>query len=265
MIIPKLEGSFNQNGFFIYTACDQHYFTEFGVSIINSIKRNSNAGIHIHLYNPLDSQINYCQGIEKVSITYEYIPLDLFSHAARQWSQIPTNDIEKSYYDRTLNAMSKSNDTTILERMQKTYYACARFIRLDEISSNNSQALAIDSDAVVRNNIPLLPATHDLYIHRITGKKARFLAGGIYLTGNENSKKFINDYATTLKEYINKDYLYWGIDQDILEKIVPKYNYSNLPLQYIDWEMKPTSCIWTAKGKRKELKIFTDEQKKYIF
>lgn len=264
MILPPISGTFAQEDFFIYTACDQYYFKEFGETIINSIKRNSNAGIHIHLYNPLDSQITYCQKLKKVSVTFEYAPIELFSTAALKWATVPTNELEKTFYDRTLNAMSKGNDKSILERMQKTYYACARFIRLSDIFRKNLKVLAIDSDAIIRNNIPELSATHDLYIHRITGKKARFLAGGIYLTGSENSINFINEYAISLKNYINQDYLYWGIDQDVLESIVPKYNYGNLPLQYIDWEMRASSYIWTAKGKRKELKVFIDEQKKYI-
>ena len=264
MILPSLHGSFNQEGFFIYTACDYVYFKEFGSTIINSIKKNSQLGIHVHLYNPTDDQIKYCQSSEKVSVTYEYVPLDLFSVAAAKWDIVPTDEFEKSYYDRTLNAMGKSNDQTIQERIQKTYYACARFIRLAEFFPNISKVLAIDSDAIVRSNIPELPPAHDLYIHRIIGKKARFLAGGIYLNNSNNSKKFLDDYAGCLKNYIDRDYLYWGIDQDVLEYVVPSYKYGNLPLQYIDWEMKPNSYIWTAKGKRKELQIFIDEQKKYI-
>jgi hypothetical protein len=123
--------------------------------------------------------------------------------------------------------------------------------------------LAIDSDAIVRANIPSLPTIHDFYIHRITGRKARFLAGGIYLTGNEQGYNFLKEYAETLKSNIGCDTLHWGIDQDVLDYIVPKYNFGNLPLAYIDWEMLPNSYVWTAKGKRKELDIFVNEQKKY--
>lgn len=264
MIIPQLQGEFNQNGFFIYTACDQNYFNEFGPAIINSIKKNSKVGIHLHLYNPSESQIKYCQGIKDLSFTYEYVPLELFLASSLRWASIPSDETEKSRYERTLNAMSKGNDKDIQERMQKTYYACSRFIRLAENFPLNSKILAIDSDAIVRNEIPELPSEYDFYIHRITGKKSRFLAGGIYLTGSAASRKFMIDYATALRSYIDKDYLYWGVDQDVLDHIVPKYNFGNLPLQYIDWEMRPNSYIWTAKGKRKDLKIFTDEKKKYI-
>lgn len=263
MIIPLLQGKLEQQGLFVYVACDQHYFTEFGKSLINSVRANSQLGIHIHLYNPLPEQLDYCNRQDRVSVTFEFAPLELFKAAADRWNNISNDPTDQYNLKRIVTAMSKSNDVSIQERMQRTYYACARFIRLSAIISTSTSVLAIDSDAIVRANIPLLPTTHDFYIHHITGKKARFLAGGIYLTGNEQGCNFLKEYAEILKYNINNDTLHWGIDQDVLDNIVPKYNFGNLPLSYIDWEMLPNSYVWTAKGKRKELAIFVNEQKKY--
>lgn len=263
MNIPSLHGSLNQDKFFIFIACDRHYFNEFGPSIINSIKANSTHGIHVHLYNPTTDQITFCNAQDQVSVSYENVPLDLFKMAAATWSQVPTSPVEKLKYDRILTAMSKSNDKSIIERIQRTYYACARFIRLHQLIGENQSALAIDIDAIVRSEVPPLPANKDFYIHYISGKKARFLAGGIYLTGSEQGSRFLKEYADILKEHIQFDTLHWGIDQDVLDHIVPKYNFGQLPADYIDWEMQPNSHIWTAKGKRKELEIFVNEQKKY--
>lgn len=263
MIIPTLYGELSQPGFFVYVACDQNYFTEFGLTIINSIRRNSQAGIHVHLYNPTQEQLDFCQQQDRVSFTFEFAPLELFKSAADRWNSISNDPVEQHNLKRILTAMSKSNDVSIQERIQRTYFACARFIRLLELSNASTSALAIDIDAIVRKDIPQLPATHDFYIHHITGNKARFLAGGIYLTGSSQGYNFLSEYANVLKENIEKDNLHWGIDQDVLDHIVPKYNYGNLPLAYIDWEMLPNSYIWTAKGKRKELEIFVNEQKKY--
>ncbi len=159
--------------------------------------------------------------------------------------------------------MGKGNDTSIHHRMQKTYYACARFVRLAEILPTNTQVLAIDSDAIVRNPIPQLPADQDLYIHYIAKKDPRFLAGGIYLTGRDQSRQFISEYAGVLTQQINSDYLYWGVDQDLLNVVVPRYQHGQLPIEYIDWGMHPSSYIWTAKGKRKDLEVFVNELKKY--
>lgn len=237
------------------------YFSEFGPSFIHSIQRNTTAGIHIHLFNPTPVQLEFCQK-QNVSVTWEVVDLDLFVPAANRWKNIPLLDPEKNHYDRTQNAMIKGNDSSILERMQKTYYACARFIRLEELF-NSVPILAIDIDAVVRQSIPELSNAHDFYVHHITGKKARYLAGGFWLNNNKNSKAFLQEYANQLITSFNQDYIYWGLDQDVLDPIVPKFNYGQLPMSYIDWNMRNESVVWTAKGTRKELEVFTNEQKKY--
>jgi hypothetical protein len=261
MHLPDLQGTFDQQDFFIYAACDRQYFAEFGPSFIGSIRANTNFDIHLHLFNPAPEQIEFCQQ-HGVGVTWEYAHLPLFVSASQQWSSLPTQEPKKTQYDRTLNAMQKGNDAGVLERMQKTYYACARFVRLAEIYQDQT-VLAIDIDAVICRDVPLLQSGPDFYIHHISGRRARYLAGGLWLTGTERARKFLQQYSNQLKTYIEQDYLYWGLDQDLLDPIVPKFNHSQLPAAYIDWNMQPDSYIWTAKGTRKNLDIFVSEQKKY--
>ena len=260
MQMPPVQGTINQTGFFVYTACDTDYFNEFGKPLIRSVQ--GRCGIHVHLYNPTPDQIEYCQQ-KDVSASYEYVPFELFATAAAAWANEPTDPQRQQQRKQTLTAMSKGYDTSIQQRMQRTYFACARFIRLHQLLNPGAQVLAIDSDAIVRSAIPLLSAAHDFYIHHITGKRARFLAGGIYLTGGSAGQQFLAEYAGALQAPIQQDHLYWGLDQDVLNGIVPRYNYGNLPMPYIDWEMRPDSYIWTAKGQRKELEIFVNEKQKY--
>jgi len=262
MIIPPLQGSCTQQTFFIYAACDQKYFNEFGYEFIHSIKQNTDLGVHMHVFNPTTEQIDFCNTISRVSMTYEDVPLDLFRPAALKWATVPVAEPLKSQYDRTLNAMGKGRDANVLERMQKTYYACARFVRLAHLFQS-TPALCADVDAVVRKSIPMLETTRDFYIHRITGKKARFLAGGLFPNPTDQTRKFLQEYADQLTSYIEQDYVYWGLDQDLLDPIVPKYNFGQLPIGYIDWDMRDSSYIWTAKGTRKELATFINEKKKY--
>lgn len=262
MIIPPSQGSCTQTSLFIYAACDQKYFNEFGHEFIHSIQKNTNLGIHMHVFNPTAQQIEFCNTTPRVSMTYEQVPLDLFRPAAAKWATVPVSEPLKSQYDRTLNAMAKGRDADVLERMQKTYYACARFVRLAQLF-RTTPALCVDVDAVVRKSIPDLGNAHDFYIHRITGKKARFLAGGLYLNPTDQTTQFLQEYAVQLASYINQDYIYWGLDQDLLDPVVPKYNFGQLPISYIDWDMRESSYIWTAKGTRKELATFVNEKKKY--
>jgi hypothetical protein len=84
------------------------------------------------------------------------------------------------------------------------------------------------------------------------------------LTGNNNGYNFLAEYAKVLKTNISADNLYWGIDQDVLTDLVPRYHWSNLPMEYIDWEMQDSSYIWTAKGTRKDLAIFVNEKRQYM-
>jgi len=258
MIITPLQGKLDHTDFFIYGACDEKYFDEFGRVLIKSIRQNSDNNIHLHLFNPRQDQLDFCQK-NKISVSYESISLDSFQTAADKWQGEMSNELDILRQKRILNAMGKGGDKSILERMQKTYFACARFIRLEELLQTSQSVFSMDVDAIVRKKIPLLPAGPDLYIRR----NRQFLAGGIYLTGTADSKKFLNQYATILRKNLQEDQIYWSLDQDILDVIVGRFRYAELPFAYIDWEMKNSSFIWTAKGTRKNLKIFVEEKLKY--
>lgn len=263
MKLPPIQGTCDQTDCFVYAACDSVYFADFGPAFVNSIRTNTDYNIHIHLFNPTTEQIEFCQQ-HGIGVTWEHVDQSLFVPASQRWYPVPTQEPTRSQYERTVNAMGKGGDSSVLERMLKTYYACARFIRLSELYQQQT-VLAIDIDAVVRGPVPPLSTGPDFYIHHISGKKARYLAGGLWLTATPGSQKFLLEYANVLRENFEQDLVYWGLDQDVLDPIVPKYLHAQLPVEYIDWNMKDTSFIWTAKGTRKDLEIFVNEQKKYNF
>jgi hypothetical protein len=260
MIMPPLQGNLSCNNFFLYAACDRNYFNEYALPFINSAKLNSGCEVHLHIFNPSEDQLNLCKE-KNISYSYEYVDSNNFTKAANRWSVEPKTHKEKLNYDRILTAMKKSNDLSVLDRIQKTYYACARFVRLQELLKSNSKFFAVDIDAVVRKSIPNINGVNEIYMHKIVGAKARILAGGLYCVNSQN--KFLTEYSNILKDHINKDNMHWGLDQDVLFDIVEKYNIGNLSKSYIDWDMRQDSIIWTAKGSRKELDIFISEQKKY--
>lgn len=303
MILPQLHGELKQDKFFIFAACDDVYFDDFGEVIINSIKKNTSTHLHLHIYNPRDDQLLLIERLDQVSISYEFVALEAFETAAKRWLcqpprhiknpgtisvqkkqntngaynfiynllnstslkwWTPTN-LEYSKYKSTISAMRRGSDKNICDRMRKTYYACSRFIRLNQLLTGPASFLAIDVDAVVRKELEMLPSTYDFFFHRIHGVNARFLAGGLYCNKTTNCLKFLDEYSDVLQDYIRKDYLYWGLDQIVLEDIVPKYNWGELPRSYADWFMELDSFIWTAKGARKESSIFINEQKKYSY
>jgi hypothetical protein len=159
--------------------------------------------------------------------------------------------------------MKKGKDVSVQQRIQRTYFACARFIRLAQLIRPMDCVFAMDIDAVVRSPIPMMSTLLDFGIRHIEGKKARFLAGGIFLPGTNSGYEFLQKYSAELAQAIEHDQIHWGIDQDVLDHIVPAYRWSQLPAELIDWEMQPHSCVWTAKGTRKELEIFVNEKQKY--
>jgi hypothetical protein len=262
MLLPAAQGSLSQSDYYIYTACDRYYFDNFAIALINSVQANTNLGVHVHLFNPTPDQLKFCND-RAVTVTYETVTPEHFVAAASRWESRVLNEVEQTQLGRTQNAMQKGHDRSLLDRMQKTYYACARFIRLAELFDHSAPVLTIDVDAVVRATPPLLSSQRDFYIHQITGRKARMLAGGISLNPTAGSAAFLKEYAAQLIKYLDQDYIYWGLDQDVLDCVVPKYQYGQLPIEYIDWNMQPNSYIWTAKGTRKELLSFVNESARY--
>ena len=259
MIMPILEGYLKYRDFFIYTACDSAYFNEFGTYLINSIIKNSTNNIHVHIFNPKKSDIAFCNE-KNISYSYEQAPLELFVESTNKWDNV---DTDNTNYQRILTAMQKGGDNSVIERIQKTYYACARFVRLRQLMTTPIKYFSIDVDAVVRSSIPEINSSKDFLIHKISNPRPRFLAGGLYSLGSQNSLNFLNEYSVELTNNIVNNDLYWELDQDILYNIVPKYNFESLPKNLIDWDMKLDSIVWTAKGTRKNNDVFVSEKIKY--
>ena len=261
MILPTLHGAVAPVDFFIYSACDSAYFDEFVPALIRSIRTNSPEQVHLHIFNPRQDQLAWCAQQPNLSVSHEHVLPTAFVTAAAQCSK-PNSELAQSQLQRTLTAMKKGRDSDLLQRMQKTYYACARFVRLAQLAGART-FMSMDVDAVVRQTIPRLGTEHDFYLHKITGAKARILAGGMYVNAQGRSQEFLNQYAAELQQSLEQDHIYWGLDQDVLDRVVPAYASGHLPISMIDWDMQPTSCIWTAKGTRKDLPRFIAEQQKY--
>jgi hypothetical protein len=263
MQLPPIQGSATVDEFFIYGACDEKYFDDFGIPLINSIKTNTKNQLHLHLFNPRLDQLDFCR--DRISFTYEYVDDSEMLITADRWRHPPSENSEERWkYDHTINAMKKNNDKSILERIRKTYFACARFVRLKEILENRDlKCLSIDIDAIVRQPIPNNLLDDKLKLFKIEGVKARFLAGAIYFPSNEESSDLLKKYANHLRDLIEKNDLYWSLDQILLKKVMANKSFSPMPKTLIDWDMRPDSIIWTAKGSRKSLPIFQAELKKY--
>lgn len=247
----------------VYTACDQQYFQQFGSALANSVLRNTDFDMHFHIFNPAAADLEFCRQHARITVSHEQVVEQQFLAAAEFWNSTPLDPVQQQHLDRTVNAMGKGGDVNIRHRMMKTYFACVRFVRLAEIFDPGWQMFAMDVDAVVRAPLTSPGHDHDFYIHRILGRRARWLAGGIWLNACSQNQRFLDQYCAAILDHFQRDYVYWGIDQDVLEHCVPGHNHGALPDTYIDWHMRPASLVWTAKGTRKNSAEFVSERAQY--
>jgi len=261
MLLPPVQGSLSQDQFFIYAAADSVYFDLHARPLIKSVLANSpEYGVHIHMYDPRPDQIEFCQAHPGVSCSYEYLDDHEFDLVRNYWQTRTTYDNDRQ---AQMGKKGRSFGPVELKRLiRQTYYACARFIRLAEQLKSRQRCLSIDVDGLVRGafNVDLGPA--DFYLYQ-KPKDGTHLAGAVLFNGQPQSTAFLQEYAAELKANIEQNELYWFLDQLVLDQLVPKYCKGLLPMSYIDWSMKEGSPIWSAKGKRKELELFKQEQRKY--
>jgi hypothetical protein len=262
MKLPPLLGNLDQNKFFIYAAADTVYFDLHARPLINSIIANTpNYGVHIHIYDPTPDQIDFCRRLTTVTCTYEILDDTVFHQAAEYWLSRSTfsNDRQRQMHKKG----QKLGRDELLKLIRQTYYACGRFVRLAELLRPGQRCLSIDVDGLVRMPFDYQLGTEDFYLYE-KPKDGTHLAGAILFNGTAGAHTFLQEYARRLRASMDQDDLYWFLDQFILDQLVPNYRKGLLPMSYIDWAMRDESAIWSAKGKRKELAIFKQEQQKYL-
>ena len=261
MLLPPVQGSLSQEKFFMYAAADSIYFDLHAKPLIKSVLVNApDYGIHIHIYDPLPGQIEFCRDHPDVSYTYEYTNDQDFDQTCRYWQTRTnlTNDRQRQMFKKG----QTFGPVELKKLIKQTYYACMRFVRLAELLASKQRCLSIDVDGLVRGTFSVDLGNEDFYLYE-KPKDGTHLAGAILFNGQSGSQDFLQEYAAELKTNIEQNELYWFLDQVILDQLVPKYRKGLLPMSYIDWAMKEGSPIWSAKGKRKDLEIFKQEQKKY--
>ncbi len=261
MNLPPIQGTLDQSGFFVYAAADAMYFDTHARPLINSVLHNSpGTGVHVHVYDPRPDQLEFCQQRVGVSMTWETTNPVEFDQATTQWQQHSdfVNDRQRQMWKKG----QTGGRAELLKLIKQTYFACMRFVRLAQILSPGQRCLELDVDGLVRAPFDPNLGQCDFYLYQ-KPKDGTHLAGAILFNGQSGSHDFLQAYGQTLRDAIERNDIYWFLDQVVLDQLVPHYNKGLLPMSYIDWAMRPESAIWSAKGKRKELQIFKQEQAKY--
>lgn len=261
MNLPPLLGNLDQANFFIYAAADATYFDHHARPLINSVLTHTpSIGIHIHIYDPRPDQLEFCRSRTGVSVSHEALDPVQFNKVTARWLKRTefANDRQRQMYKKGQTLGAEGLNLLI----RQTYYACTRFIRLAELVRPGQRCLAIDVDGLVRAPFEHQLGMADFYLYE-KPKDGTHLAGALLLNGTAGTHEFLQKYAQQLRASIETDDIYWFLDQVILDQLVPSYHKGLLPMSYIDWAMRAESAIWSAKGKRKELDLFKNEQRKY--
>jgi hypothetical protein len=261
MNLPPLEGTLNQSSFFVYAAADRLYFDTHGKPLINSVIQNSpDLGVHVHIYDPTDEQLSFCQNKSQVSVTWEHTDPMAFEQVCTEWISRTRfdNDRQRQMWKKG----QSGGRLEMLKLIKQTYYACMRFARLAEILPQGQRCLEIDVDGLVRAPFSIDLGDCDFYLYE-KPKDGTHLAGAILFNGKPGTHDFLQAYGSAMRENISGNDIYWFLDQVVLDQLVPRYRKGLLPMSYIDWAMRPDSAIWSAKGKRKELQVFKNEQSRY--
>ena len=148
---------------------------------------------------------------------------------------------------------------------KRTYYACARFLRLAELlDRTDTPILMMDADGLFVAPIDFdftdKPETQlCLPIRNLQDDKRplhlRVAAGAIWVAPMKSTRTFFAAVAADLLERFRSGSPEWFVDQEVLAdhlaKGTGKVIARNLKKKYVDWDFQDDAIVWTGKGKRK--------------
>lgn len=224
MILPKILGDLNisQNSFYI--GCDSSYFDVYGIPLINSLITHAPwANIHVHLFNPTTSQIDWIKNKNK-TCSYEFL------------------------------------DNSISEI--KTYYACVRFIRVPEIFLPNTRVIGLDCDGIAITKIFKEKFLNDTTQSKVLWreKQQTGLASSVFFGPDDFRDRYAEKLKLFFKNDNFKWYLDQNIMDEMIknkEVEITTINDWGWP------KIKQGTLIWTGKGNRKHNLEFKNMLSKY--
>ena len=209
----------------VFAACDSKYFLEHGQAFIYSAN-DVGKDTHVHIVNPTDDALSLAvllNATTEVNTTFTF------------------NDIE----------LTGSAEET------RTYYACLRFLVLPTIIRTAKKVLVLDIDGYIMNEFAVGDVSAAYFpreaLPGTTGWEAegtRVAAGAVYIADQKISEM--------IAEEIKKQPMRWFADQIALSRVFSRLK--EIPelakigifdAEFMDWEFKPNTKIWTGKGPRK--------------
>lgn len=228
------------DGLVILTACDSGYLN-FAVRLIRSVEFFSPGQVFmLHVVNPTD---------------------EVRARVAALQSALVHTRLLASYESVVLEGWTPEQC--------RTYYACARFIRLAEIMpACDADFLVLDADALVVNRIDRnFSDKHEAEVcllrRDLDGADVpdhlAVAAGTFWARNLPHVRVFATEVAGDLTEAMQGEDAQWYLDQRVLGAAIRRpgvrVRVRNIKRRYVDWDFRDDSVIWQAKGERKHFDL----------
>jgi len=221
----------------LFASCDSVYLREHAPALVASAAC-AETSLHLHVIDPNDEDLQF---LDHLSSRYHKIagwPQSEFTHSnAPMWIQNPA----------------------IRQDTIRTLYATDRFLSvMTQMIARPDQYLIIDTDCLIMKPISESSLHGDVGLFLrdplpgTVGWEAqgtRCAAGAVYY-----SSRAI-DFAQAVANRIRQGPIAWFLDQvaisETYENMKDRYNYQYFDANFMDWEFKEGTTIWTGKGPRK--------------
>jgi len=232
----------------VMAACDSHYFMRFASAFVNSISSNTNFDIHLHVVNPTDEVLAlacYLNSRVPNRVTYTF------------------NDLDLTTLSKDFKVSEASNRPEV-----RAYYASLRFLVAPYILQHAGQLLILDIDCMVLNDFAF-PSHPVGYFPRtpLPGTVGWEQAGTHCAAGCVYFHRDALNVCNAVADTLGGLELRWFNDQIALNHVisqVPEQFVHKFDGNFMDWEFKEGTTIWTGKGPRKyENVTYVTEQNKY--
>ena len=203
--------------------------------------------------------------------------LDSFLNSKNiSWQQDTLMKLKAFYRSRFCNILARcinfipaciyfSPKKILIKHFRIIYFACQRFVILNEIikNYNNLGVLSLDADSLINKALPNFSRykKYDISIAKSSCAYV-FMAGVIWMPHSGRRSNFLDYLSKKINNKFSHGQLYWGLDQDLLTKIVPKFKWQNLEPSLRCFDFFKESSIWLAKGTTKHSKIFMKQYDK---
>lgn len=220
----------------IFTACDSLYFNQFFLGLSRSIARLKSKNLHIHIINPLDSDLSLVK------------------------------DIQESFNKESKCSLTFSFETISLkieENKRKVYYAISRFL-IQELFTT-SKCLIVDVDCLFLKDFEYPEADVGLVIEPEMPISMNVLAGCFYFT--QKSIEFLK-FNNRILLHLTSKATWWYVDQFSLyiayEKFRKDFKFFFFDNNFFSNKSENNPIIFAPRGKRKNQQEFNDLYNSFV-